>query len=70
MRLLKQEVIKTLKEVNQEWVNAVHKAEKDESALDTTEIAGKVIDKIADLDDKFEEFRVRQTVPKKKGGLF
>jgi hypothetical protein len=65
MRVLKQEVNKTLKAVNQVWVDAVMKAKKEDGVLDTTEVSVKVIDKIADLDDKFSEFESRNKKNKK-----
>ena len=70
MRILKQEVIKTLKDVNGSWVKALKRAEENNEPLDTSEVIGQVIDKIADLDDKFEEYKVRKDKPEKKKGGF
>ena len=68
MRTLRKEVNEALKKINQEWVEAIKIAEQNGQGIDTTEITGNVITYIADLDDKFEEYKER--LNKTKKGLF
>lgn len=67
MQELKKEVIESLNKVNQAWVEAVKKAEKENDGLDLTEINGKYSKVMSELMIKFDEFAVRN---KKNSKLF
>lgn len=72
MKELKKQVLNTLADVNDVWVEAIKEAEKTKQGMDVTEITGRVIRLMADLDEKFSdcEDRVSGANKTKKGGLF
>ncbi len=67
MRELKKQVNKSLMSVNDCWVTAIKEAEKQKTGIDVTEITGKVVRIIGELDEKFSDFEERNAKNQKKG---
>jgi hypothetical protein len=67
MDTLKQNVMDIVNQVNQDWVNELKEAEKNNSGVDLSEMMGKFSANIKQLDRVFIEAKARLT---KKKGMF
>jgi len=68
MILLKKEVMDIIKDLNNDWVQALREGAENNEGVDMSDMFGKFSDHMAKLDEKFSE--AVQRSGKKKGGWF
>ncbi len=66
MKVLRKEVTEAISQINGYWVETIKVAEDKKEGIDVTEITGKVIKKIGELNIKFDEAEERMAKQTKK----